>query len=263
MQRFLEAVRMMDTAKDPALLRKATRFLTDFSFTVESWQVSDAVLRTTGLPVNAYFQAARMLKQKLQDEFCDLPATSHDSLRQSLMENLLRFRSGPANVRTQLCLAISTLAVQMERWSSVVQSLVQCFDASPESAQSLLVLLTVLPEEADSKQIKVSHARRRAFRDELRACTPSTLSVLHDVLIRLGSSNEAVLSQLLTAFGSWVRLGGMSSEAIASHPLFAATLQVRPTNPWQPRPGSSDARHRCPLSHRCPPAPSASPTPRC
>ena len=91
--------------------------------------------------------------EQVQRDFEELPAGAAASLRDSLVELLLRYSAGSPPVRTQLCLAIAALAAHMppERWAPAAGSvawLVQRLSAEPQQAAlpCLLELLTVLPQ---------------------------------------------------------------------------------------------------------------------
>jgi transportin-3 len=53
-------------------------------------------------------------------------------------------------VITQLCLAISGLALQLPQWDNAVQTMIESFGTNPATVPVLLQFLTVLPEELSS-----------------------------------------------------------------------------------------------------------------
>jgi len=89
----------------------------------------------------------------VQRDFEELPEGAAASLRDSLVELLLRFGTGSPPVRTQLCLAVAALVAHMpqQQWGpgGSLQWLVQRLSSS-ESQQAalpcLLELLTILPQ---------------------------------------------------------------------------------------------------------------------
>ena len=92
-----------------------------------------------------------MLAQ-VQKDFDEVPSEAVNQLRASLIQLLLQFASGPTNVRVQLSLAISALAIHVpaQQWEggSVIQWFVACIrSVPPENAlPCLLELLKVLPQ---------------------------------------------------------------------------------------------------------------------
>ena len=91
---------------------------------------------------------------QVQRDFEELPEGAVASLRDSLVDLLLRFGTGSPPVRTQLCLAVAALTAHMppQQWGpgGSLQWLVQRLSIGTDSQQaalpSLLELLTILPQ---------------------------------------------------------------------------------------------------------------------
>lgn len=80
----------------------------------------------------------------------DLDSNARLQLRDSLVELLWTFSTGPKSVMIQLCLALADLAIQLLNWKTVVSDIVDRFGQSSEGANCLLEFLKVLPEEMQS-----------------------------------------------------------------------------------------------------------------
>lgn len=82
-----------------------------------------------------------------------VPRSSLPSLRATLLTALESYVAGPRVIQTQLCLTLSTLALQLHEgedpeWGdNVVPWMVEKFGKDPKSVVTLLEFLTVLPEE--------------------------------------------------------------------------------------------------------------------
>ena len=74
-------------------------------------------------------------------------ATNLLALRDTLITALERYHTGPRTVITQLCLAVSGLALQLPQWDNAVQTMIDSFGRNPATVPVLLQFLTVLPEE--------------------------------------------------------------------------------------------------------------------
>lgn len=89
---------------------------------------------------------------QVQRDFEELPEGAAASLRDSLVELLLRFGNGSPPVRTQLCLAVAALVAHMppQQWGpgGSLQWLVQRLSSDSQAAAlpCLLELLTILPQ---------------------------------------------------------------------------------------------------------------------
>ena len=68
-------------------------------------------------------------------------------LRDTLITALERYHTGPRTVITQLCLAVSGLALQLPQWDNAVQTMIESFGTNPATVPVLLQFLTVLPED--------------------------------------------------------------------------------------------------------------------
>lgn len=67
------------------------------------------------------------------------------ALRDSLLDLLSTFRNGPRPIRTQLCVCLANLAIQMTEWKDVLQLVGSTL--GNEAGDSVLEFLKVLPEE--------------------------------------------------------------------------------------------------------------------
>ena len=80
-------------------------------------------------------------------DFHQLPSESHPPLRDSLLGLLSTFRAGPKPIRTQLCVCLANLAIQMIQWKDVIPDVLAALGTDPRSIPSVLEFLHVLPEE--------------------------------------------------------------------------------------------------------------------
>ncbi|KAG2431638.1 hypothetical protein HYH02_013215 [Chlamydomonas schloesseri] len=214
--------------------------------------------------MEAQYFSAQTLRTKVQRDFEELPGEAVDSLRESLLQLLIRFSKGAPPVRTQLCLGLAALAVHVpvDRWTlpaaagggggggaeqqqqaGVVRWFAAKFGALPPDTAlpCMLELLTVLPQEVHSYKIAVRPERRRSFAAELMANTGAAFDILTSCLSQPG---ERTRTQVLEAFGSWLKLnegrplpsiaaavaagagaGEDAAATLARHPLVAAALE--------------------------------------
>lgn len=78
-------------------------------------------------------------------------------LRNQILLLLKHFAAGPKPIRTQLCVCLAILAIQMKEWDDVLPSVVQSLSDSPESHACILDFLRVLPEEVtEGRKITLS-----------------------------------------------------------------------------------------------------------
>ena len=100
----------------------------------------------------------------MQRDFEELPGNAIGSLRDSLMDLLLRYAASSPMVRVQLCLALAAMAahVPSNQWGpgGIIQWLMSRLDGvAPEtSLPVMLEMLVVLPEVSKLSQSRLSGA---------------------------------------------------------------------------------------------------------
>lgn len=101
---------------------------------------------------------------QVQRDFEELPGNAIGSLRDSLMDLLLRYAASSPMVRVQLCLALAAMAahVPSNQWGpgGIIQWLMSRLDGvAPEtSLPVMLEMLVVLPEVSKLSQSRLSGA---------------------------------------------------------------------------------------------------------
>ncbi|KAF6259150.1 armadillo-type protein [Scenedesmus sp. NREL 46B-D3] len=226
----IAAITALYRSDDAAVRSEADRWLERWQSSSEAWTVANAILHNpSSEPEYTYF-CAQTLKTKVQRDYEELPAEAVPQLRDSVLQLLLRFGRGAPAVRTQLCLAMAALAAHLPaaQWSEggVLRWLMERFNGQdPAVAMScMLELLTVLPQEADSRKIACRPERRAAFAAELRAVIPDALQLLTSCLAQPG---ETVRGQVLDSLGCWLKLSGGSDlpQGLAASQLVTAALE--------------------------------------
>lgn len=153
-----------------------------------------------------YF-AALTLRTKLQHDISQLPASSLDSLRSSLLAHVVARAEGPANIITQLCLALACLALHMPSWEHPIQDVYQHLGTDARTLRALLTFLAVLPEQAMDAKTGVHPTRRRAFSAGLSAASVDVYRLLVHIHVAAGDSRETPRERegVLRCFKSWIR----------------------------------------------------------
>ena len=87
-----------------------------------------------------------------------IPRASLPSLRDSNLTLLQAFQAGPRPIRTQLCVCLANLAIQMIEWKDVIQLVGSTMGNS--ALDCTLEFLRVLPEEVtEGRKINLSVRR--------------------------------------------------------------------------------------------------------
>ncbi|KAH0973072.1 hypothetical protein GBA52_025228 [Prunus armeniaca] len=214
----------------------ANQWLVQFQQTDAAWEVATSILTSDFHHsfVSDYeveFFAAQILKRKIQNEGCYLQSGDKDALLNALLVAAKRFSSGPHQLLTQICLALSALILRAAEHGKPVEQLfysLQNLQTQVDGNVAVLEMLTVLPEEVLDNQntdSKISSADRNQYGQELLSHTPMVLEFLlqqsekgFDGGVQLHERNRKILRCLL----SWVRAGCFSEiphGLLPAHPL--------------------------------------------
>ncbi|XP_047333705.1 transportin MOS14 isoform X2 [Impatiens glandulifera] len=213
----------------------ANQWLVQFQQTDVAWEVATSILASDQPPIindfEVEFFAAQILKRKIQSEGCYLQIGAKDTLLNSLLLAAKRFNSGPPQLLTQICLALSTLILlHSGEHSKPIEQLfysLQNLQRQEGGNNAILEMLTVLPEvvEDQTNSCSINSSRRSEYQQELLSCTSMVLQFLLqqsenivDSSIHLKERDRKILRCLL----SWVRVGCFSKvpiDSLSTHPL--------------------------------------------
>ncbi|XP_057542479.1 transportin MOS14 isoform X2 [Amaranthus tricolor] len=214
----------------------ANQWLIQFQQSDAAWQVATSLLTSSHLPprfsdYEVEFFAAQILKRKINNEALYLQSEAKDTLLNALLEAARRFSSGPPQLLTQICLALSALVLRAAEYRQPIEQLfysLQNFHTQENGNLAVLEMLTVLPEEViedQSTDISINSAQRSQYTQELLSHTAMVLEFLkqqsekhYEDANQLHERNRKILRCLL----SWVRAGcfsEISPGSLRSHPL--------------------------------------------
>ncbi|BDA46876.1 Transportin-3 [Coccomyxa sp. Obi] len=233
-ENLLDALHALNHHPDSNVKKQASVWLEQWQSSLDAWIVCDTILHDATSNLEAQYFSAQTLRTKVQRDFEELPEGAAASLRDSLVELLLRFGTGSPPVRTQLCLAVAALTAHMppQQWGpgGSLQWLVQRLSSGTDSQQAalpcLLELLTILPQEAGSYRPAVRPERRRQLIQEMEVAIPSALQLLATILQQ--QTGPDVVARVLVAFSEWLKLANpqtLDGAALAQHPLVTAALE--------------------------------------
>ncbi|KAM0058466.1 putative importin-beta domain, armadillo-like helical, exportin-1/Importin-beta [Helianthus debilis subsp. tardiflorus] len=210
----------------------ANQWLVQFQQTDAAWEIATSIL-TSDQPVSDFeveFFAAQLLKRKIQNEGHCLHLEAKESLVNALLLAAKRFSSGPSQLLTQICLALSTLILHAVEYYKPIEKLfysLQNLQGQDDGNIVVLEMLTVLPEvvEDESASYKTKSGQKIDYGPELLSHTSAVLKFLlqqseesFDGTIQLHERSRKILRCLL----SWVRAGCFSDilpVSLLDHPL--------------------------------------------
>ncbi|KAL9100293.1 MAG: hypothetical protein Q9163_004311 [Psora crenata] len=188
----------------------------------EAWTTTHSILSSQGLAAEAKLFAATTLKGKITYDLDQLPRQSLSSLRDSLLTLLTSFQSGPRPIRTQLCVCLANLAIQMTEWKDVIQLVGSTLGNS--GLDCTLEFLKVLPEEVtEGRRINLTE---EDLVDRTKELLEDNAKNVLELLIRYSQSSVSASSntQLLECISSWLR--EIPVADVVTSPLFDAVVNA-------------------------------------
>lgn len=150
-----QAITAMSLASGDKL--QANAFLEEFQKSTEAWEAVHQVLSNGVDPASRALAelkmfAAQTLRSKVLYDLNQIPPSAVDSLKQTVLQLLVLYSTpgGPNKIiRTQLCVLLANLALQMPQWKDPTVDVIAWFGQhqSPHTTATLLEYLKVLPEE--------------------------------------------------------------------------------------------------------------------
>lgn len=101
------------------------------------------------------------------------------------------------------------------------------FTKNPNTIQPLLLTLNYIPEEIDSKHLRLGENRRREFTKELESCASMVLNFLQTCLMNEKSTLPKGVDQSVVAcFTAWIKMNTIQLEAAVNSAVFAYSFQM-------------------------------------
>ena len=162
-----------------------------------------------------------LLRSKLQYSFTEQP-----QLHTSLMVHLTILSPTTSQVIiAQLCLAMADLILLMPEWSTALPELIIMTALSTSNSIPLLEVLLLLPEEADSRHLRLGANRRQQVKEMLLPPITQFLAT--------GQDQKKVIT--VKCYSSCMTLGAISLDtAVLSSPL----MGLRAPSPPPPLPNT-------------------------
>nr|CAD7459047.1 unnamed protein product [Timema tahoe] len=257
---------------DPSEKEKASLWLGDLQRSVFAWKVADEMLHHKRDLESCYF-AAQTMRTKIQLSFHELPPEAHNSLRDSLMEHIGQVNDATNTVIvTQVCMcagaqiklleqppaedpeALADLALQTSTWQKPVLDLITKF--SVLNIWPLLEILTVLPEEVNSRSLRLGANRRQEVLQDLTA-TASAVNQFLKLCLSGGGENPQIHVRILRCFTSWVSIQAITLADVAENIVVGHAFLILTNSQVSPCPTSSQVSPS-PTSSQVSPSPTSS-----
>lgn len=166
------------------------------------------------------------MRNKIQNSFHELPATAHDSLRDSLLEHISHCtpETKPIIV-TQLCLALADLVLLMSSWRHPIAQLMEMFSNEPNSNTALIVILTLIPEEINSRLLRLGANRREEMTTELQLNARRVSDFLQNSLLNR-QQDETLHGKIIKCFTAWLSINVFKVEEIVDNMVLSYAFNL-------------------------------------
>ncbi|XP_075153534.1 transportin 3 [Haematobia irritans] len=204
---------------NPEEKEKANKWLEEFQKSIYSWTIADELLQQKRDLHSCYF-AAQTMRSKIQNSFNELPINSHESLRDSLIVHVGQITDETDSIIvTQLCLAVADLALLMATWKQPVIDLLDMLSTQPQSVWPLLEILTLIPEEIDTRYLRLGANRREEIHKQLDAASQKVLDFLCLCMQHSDGVQEKITNSTLRCYGAWVAIHAISLQQSIQNPI--------------------------------------------
>lgn len=189
---------------DSSIKKSASEWLTNMQRSVHAWTISNSLLHDKR-NMECWLFGAQTLRNKIQTSFRELPADSHQSLRDSMLILLKQINEAtPSLITTQLALSLVYMLLQMTSWREPIKELItQLAIPNGKSLTLLPTVLTLLIEELESPTLNLEANRRKEVFRLLGKSTDDVLRLL-DASIQHATIDESV--KILNCVASWTGL---------------------------------------------------------
>lgn len=162
---------------------------------------------------------------QVQYDFHQLPSTAQIPLRDSLISFIKRYAQGSRPVLIALCVAVSSLAIQMTTWTSVLDDMTSVLSGDADNWGALLQFLSVLPEEfSGSRKVSLTDAQLQERSDTLLTNnTEQILQLLSSYAQSIQNIDDAN-PLLMSCVASWLR--EIPIAKVMNTPLLDLTFQA-------------------------------------
>ncbi|XP_018007436.1 transportin-3 [Hyalella azteca] len=205
-------------------LHKASEWLGNLQKSVQSWKIADQLLHMKR-DIRSCFFASQTLRTKIQYYFVELPLESHESFRNSMLDHLSHITDDThQGIATQLCVAVADLVLLMSSWQDPFGDICSEFGAGGRRCNlvPLLEVLIALPEELNSRQLRLGQKRREHMEAYCKSQVPRLIQLLHAVI----TSDNRQEIRVLRCLSSWFNLHCAEWEQLMNTSLVNFMLAI-------------------------------------
>lgn len=167
------------------------------------------------------------MRNKIQNSFHELPDEAHVSLRDSLIAHISQINSetDPIIV-TQLSLALADLALLMSSWQNPILELIEKLSGNPNSLWPLISIITLIPEEINSRILRLGDNRRSEIHKQLESSSKTISELLVASLNTYAQQNPALVLKIIKCYTSWIGIHAIDIQEASNNIIVAQSFNI-------------------------------------
>lgn len=167
------------------------------------------------------------MRNKIQNSFHELPDDAHVSLRDSLIAHISQINNDTDPVIvTQLCLALADLALLMAAWNNPVLELIEKLSGNPNTLWPLIVIITLIPEEINSRHLRLGSNRRTEISKQLESNSKTVCELLVGSLNNYTQNDPQLILKVVKCFTSWVSIHAIDTCDISNNIIIGQSFNL-------------------------------------
>ncbi|KAG0297014.1 hypothetical protein BGZ96_007898 [Linnemannia gamsii] len=209
-----ELIQQFYSSQDAAYQKSAQEYLHNLQKEGFAWELAPHLLSSQS--ENSQFFGAHTYQVKISRDWKTIPEERLEWMREELIRWIVRFSSGPAFIRTKLCLALSAYAMKAvpTHWPNFIPGIYQdlrsrvnqtvdgVFLTQQAMEMALLEFLTIVPEELG--RVEIEPMRKARLSSEVMNGLPCIISFIQEILV---GSSAVSKPKALVCLRSWVQYG--------------------------------------------------------
>ncbi|KAI4163349.1 MAG: hypothetical protein LQ342_003084 [Letrouitia transgressa] len=220
-QPVLAALATMQSNVERPQKSQAHEYLEQFQKSPDAWTTTYSILSSLDAPIETKLFAATTLKGKIIYDLDQVPRESLTALRDTILTLLSSFLEGPRPIRTQLCVCLANLAIQMLEWKNVIS---QIASALGNAVDCILEFLKILPEEVtEGRKINLTEEELATRTQELLEQNAAQVLAMLTQFSQ-SSASAAANPRLFECTTSWLR--EIPVADIVRTPLFDTVINA-------------------------------------
>nr|CAH8869554.1 unnamed protein product [Trichobilharzia regenti] len=220
----LSAIDSLYMNPDSCVKEQASKWLCEFQKSVYAWEISDQLLYMKR-DLNSCYFGAQTIRKKIQCHFSELPADSHEGLKNSLLQHVCKLSEDTSlPIANQLCLAVADLFCHMVQWQDGIKDIISKLSCTDVSCGYLIDILKFIPEEMNSSRLRLGMNRRHALMSQFEG---SKRFVMEFLSHRAKSEQMTILAKVYNCLASWWdNTGVMVEQDIPMDPLLNTAFTI-------------------------------------